>query len=281
MSGAPWSGGRRALLGAATAALAAGAAVLRPARGQGGGFSMPAWLDAWEAVLRRHVDGQGRVDFDGIARAPGPLPEVVRGVAAADPWGRPGSFAAPAQRLSFLINAYNALAMHGIVERGIPRSLGLLGRLTFFTGTTFNVGGRAISLKSLEDDVIRPLGEERVHFALNRMVRGCPRLPEEPFRPERLEAQLAAAAREFCGSAYQVRPDPGNRTVWLSQIFDFYTGDFLAKTPDLIAYVNRWRAEPLPTDWAVRFFEYDWTVNRQPGSGAAAERGGAAAAAAR
>jgi hypothetical protein len=280
VSGAPWSGGRRALLGAATAALAAGAAVLRPARGQGGGFSMPAWLDAWEAVLRRHVDGQGRVDFDGIARAPGPLPEVVRGVAAADPWGRPGSFAAPAQRLSFLINAYNALAMHGIVERGIPRSLGLLGRLTFFTGTTFNVGGRSISLKSLEDDVIRPIGEERIHFALNCMVRGCPRLPREPFRSERLEAQLAAAAREFCGSAYHVRPDPGNRTVGFSQIFDFYTRDFLAKAPDLVSYVNRWRAEPLPADWAVRFFDYDWTVNRQPGPGTA-ERGGAAPAAAR
>lgn len=275
MSGAPPTGRRRALLGAVAAA-GAGAAVLRPARGQGGGFSLPAWLDAWEAVLRRHVDGQGRVDFDGVARAPGPLPEVVRGVAAADPWGRPGSFASPAQRLAFLVNAYNALAMHGIVERGIPRSLGLLGRLTFFTGTAFNVGGRGISLKSLEDDVIRPIGEERVHFALNCMVRGCPRLPREPLRPERLEAQLAEAAREFCGSAHQVRPDPGSRTVGLSRIFDFYTLDFLAKAPNLVSYVNRWRAEPLPTDWAVRFFDYDWTVNRQPGPGQS-ERGGAAA----
>ncbi len=273
MSGARASGRRRALLGAAAVA---GAAVLRPARGQSGGFSLPAWLDAWEAVLRRHVDGQGRVDFDGIARSPGQLPEVVRGVAAADPWGRPGSFAAPAERLAFLLNAYNALAMHGIVERGIPRSLGLLGRLTFFTGTTFNVGGRSISLKSLEDDVIRPIGEERIHFALNCMVRGCPRLPREPFRPERLESQLAAAAREFCGSAYHVRPDPANRAVQLSQIFDFYTRDFLAKAPNLVAYVNRWRAEPVPADWTARFFEYDWTVNRQPGPGAA-ERGGAAA----
>ena len=275
MSGtSPWIGRRRALLGAAT--MAAGAAALRPARGRGG-FSLPAWLDAWEAVLHRHVDGQGRVDFDGVARAPGPLAEVVRGVAAADPWGRPGSFAAPAERLAFLINGYNALAMHGIVERGIPRSLGLVGRLTFFTGTAFDVGGRSISLKSLEDDVIRPVGEERIHFALNCMVRGCPRLPREPFRPERLEAQLAAAAREFCGSAYQVRPDLGSRTVGLSRIFDFYTRDFLAKAPSLVAYVNHWRTEPLPADSAVRFFDYDWTVNRQPGPGEA-ERGGAAAA---
>lgn len=275
MSGtSPWIGRRRAWLGAAT--MAAGAAALRPARGRGG-FSLPAWLDAWEAVLHRHVDGQGRVDFDGVARAPGPLAEVVRGVAAADPWGRPGSFAAPAERLAFLINGYNALAMHGIVERGIPRSLGLVGRLTFFTGTAFDVGGRSISLKSLEDDVIRPVGEERIHFALNCMVRGCPRLPREPFRPERLEAQLAAAAREFCGSAYQVRPDLGSRTVGLSRIFDFYTRDFLAKAPSLVAYVNHWRTEPLPADSAVRFFDYDWTVNRQPGPGEA-ERGGAAAA---
>jgi hypothetical protein len=29
----------------------------------------------------------------------------------------------------------------------------------------------------------------------------------------------------------------------------------------LIAYVNRYRMDAMPTQLSVRFFDYDWTVN--------------------
>lgn len=222
-----------------------------------------AWVDQWEAVLRRHVNARGQVDFAGIAAAPDPLAEVVAAV---------GRYAPPAEAAAALahhINAYNALAMFGIVLRGIPQSLNFAGRFGFFANTTITVAGRRTTLKSYEDDVIRRLGEERVHFALNCMVRGCPRLPREAFRAARLEAQLAAAAREFCESPSQVRPNPPDRSVQVSQIFEFFTGDFVpAKAPSLVAYLNLWRREKFPADWRVHFFPYDWTVNRQSGGDA-------------
>lgn len=252
--------GRRAIL----AALLAAPAV---ARAQG---ADPPWFDAWEEVLRRRVDAQGRVDFAGIAASPGPLPAIVAEIGATGPETAPRLFPTRAHVLAWRINAYNALAMHGIVARGIPESLGLVGRYAFFVNTTVRVAGRNTSLKSFEDDVIRPMGEERIHFALNCMVRGCPRLPREAFRAARLEAQLAAAAREFCESGYHVRPDPAREAVFVSSIFQFFTEDFVpAKAPTVLAYVNRWRRQPVPEGWTLRFFDYDWTVNRQPGPGAA------------
>jgi len=66
-------------------------------------------VDQWEAVLRRHVNARGQVDFAGIAAAPDPLAEVVAAV------GRYGPPAGAAAALAHHINAYNALAMHGIV----------------------------------------------------------------------------------------------------------------------------------------------------------------------
>ncbi len=155
--------------------------------------------------------------------------------------------------------------MWGVIEAGIPQRFDLIDRWRFFVRTDRQVGGRAISLDALETEVIRPIGEERVHFALNCMVRDCPRLPREAFRVERLETQLATAARGFCTEGRMVRPDPAHGTVWLSAIFNFYAKDFvLAKAPDLIAYVNRWRPAPLPADAKVRFLDCDWTINRQP-----------------
>jgi len=109
--------------------------------------------------------------------------------------------------------------------------------------------------------VIRPLGEERVHFALNCMVRGCPRLPREPFGSGELDARLDAAAREFAGDPRHARVEDGK--LRLSPILDWYEEDFLQVAPSLVAYLNRYRDEPLPQDLDVRFLKYDWTLNAQ------------------
>jgi len=151
--------------------------------------------------------------------------------------------------------------MHGVVETGVPRSLGGLTKFTFFYLKKFTVGGKSISLYDLENNVIRPLGEERVHFALNCMVVSCPRLPRIAFTADALEQQLDTAAHVFLAERRNVTVDPVRRDVWLSRIFDFYTKDFLAGAPTLIDYVNRYRTDPIPPGFKVRFFDYDWTVN--------------------
>ena len=244
------------------------AAALRPLRASAEiPSSLPAWFDAWGAVLRAHVDSRGRVDFASIAREPDPLYGVVRFVNAVSPDNRPDLFPTLAHRIAYDIDSYNALAMFGVVRAGIPERFGLLARARFFRFSSFLIGGRGISLEDYENTKIRPLGEERVHFALNCMVRGCPRLPREPFRPEQLEGQLAAATREFCDDGRNVRPDPASHSLWLSSIFSFYTKDFVpAKAANLAAYINRRRTQPpVPEDYTVRFLDYDWTINIQPG----------------
>ncbi len=261
---------RRSLLAAITLpALALPTLALPTAAHAQAPFSLDAWTDRWEAILRSRVDSLGRVDFSGLQADPRPLAAVAGALANAGPRTTPGAFPDAASRLAFLINAYNALAMQGIVERGVPASLGLIDRFSFFARTRFPFDGGSIALKALEDNVIRPLGEERAHFALNCMVVACPRLPREAFRGARLEQQLQAARVEFCDSPYHVRPQPADRVVFLSTIFSFYTSDFVpAKAPDLVTYVNRTRATPVPTNLRPLFLEYDWTINIQPARGA-------------
>jgi hypothetical protein len=49
----------------------------------------------------------------------------------------------------------------------------------------------------------------------------------------------------------------------LGAILDFYTGDFLARAPSLIACVSRYRATPVPDDSRVAFIPHDWALNQQ------------------
>lgn len=225
--------------------------------------SVEAWQAEWVQVLDRHVDAKGRVDFSGLASDRSGLERVVKFVSAIDPVSAPTFFPTAAARLAYYIDAYNALAMYGVLDAGVPERFGWLGRVRFFYLRKFVMGGRSISLYSLENDVIRPMGDPRVHFALNCMSVSCPRLPRTAFTADGLDRELDAAAREFVGDDRNVHFDRETRTVTLSAIFDFYTKDFLAKAPSLIAYVNHYRTVPIPADYRVLFADYDWTINTQ------------------
>lgn len=226
-----------------------------------------AALMHWSVVLDRFVDDDGRTNFVALAADRADLDRFVAYIGRADPLSRAGEFTGPEAVLAYHINAYNALAMHGVIEEGIPEGFNnFFARAGFFKFRKVTIGGRKTSLYDYENKLIRPLGEPRVHFALNCMVRDCPRLPREPFRAETLEAQLDVAAREFFSSEKHIRIEAGKKELWLSEILDFYTEDFVGRdrAQDLIAYVNRYRPEPVAADFRVRFIPYDWTINRQP-----------------
>lgn len=217
----------------------------------------------WARVLDRHVDRQGQVDFRALAEDPADLYTYVNYLARISPSSQPSSFPNRNSVLAYHINAYNALAMYNIIEAGSPESLAGTRKISFFVLRRVTVGGRKLSLYAYENEVIRPLGEERIHFALNCMVVGCPRLPQEPFRAPLLDTQLEREARRFFGESRNIQVDHHARRVRLSEIMKFYTEDFTAKAQSLIAYVNRYVEPNVPEDYRVEFIPYDWTVNRQ------------------
>ena len=224
-------------------------------------------LDLWSSVLTRFVDEQGRTDFDALAADRSALDEFVAYVERVSPATAPELFPRRADVLAYHLNAYNALAMRGVIDENVTDGFtSFFKRQFFFRLRKVTVGGQSMSLSTYENDVIRPLGEPRVHFALNCMVRSCPRLPHDAYRADELEAQLEAAAREFLNDPRNVRVEAAAREVWLSAILDFYTEDFApdGKRESLIAYVNRYRDEPIDAKLAVKFIPYDWTLNRQP-----------------
>ena len=225
----------------------------------------PVAQAAWARVLDRFVNDHGEVDFTALSQDRSDLDRYVRFVADTP---LPGDAASPTdnnQRLAHLINAYNALSMFNVIESGIPRTHAGLNKLTFFVNRKLRIGGQERSLYSFENDVIRPytrsIGEPRVHFALNCSALACPALPRTPFTATDLPQQLARESATFFARPENFRVDHAARTVWLSEILNFYTEDFV---PDhgrnLIDYANRHVATPAPIDYAVRFTPYDWTV---------------------
>ena len=258
-AGPGWSHRLRRLVGLAGLVVALGACVTRVPTPVSSGPGAAEPQAAWARVLQQHVLDDGRVDFVALRRDHADLDAYVAWVAAHGPATTPGLFPTPAARLAYYINAYNAVAMHAVVtSEHRPAE-----KYRFFLLSAFTIDGKPVSLYVLENRVIRPLGDPRVHFALNCMARGCPRLPREPFDPMRLDAQLDRETRRFLDEPRNVQVDPPLRVVRLNEIFRFYTGDFVAHAPSLVAYVNRYRTEPIPADSRVRFIPYDWTLHQR------------------
>jgi hypothetical protein len=222
----------------------------------------------WTRLLATFVDEEGRTDFRTLATEPEPLKALVDFIESTSPSSHPGLFPTREDVLAYHINAYNILAMYGVIDEGIPKDFnGFFKRAGFFKFRSVIIGGDKTSLYDYENKVIRPLDEPRVHFVLNCMVRDCPRLPQQAFLSGTLETQLEAATQEFFSKEKHFRLDAGKKTVYLSSILDFYTEDFVTsgKAKDLASYVNRYRRVPVPAGYKVKFIKYDWTINQSPG----------------
>ncbi|WP_249221370.1 DUF547 domain-containing protein [Cupriavidus sp. KK10] len=217
----------------------------------------------WARVLHKYVNEHGQVDFCGLANDQADLRAYLDYVERVSPQSEPAAFPTRKDAIAYYINSYNALAMYNIIASGRPKALGWLTRLRFFGGRRFTIGGTAMTLYTYENSVIRPLGDERVHFALNCMVVGCPQLPNQPFSGEHLDAQLDASARHFFSEPRNLQVDLAGGTVRVSSILKFYQDDFLKRSPTLIAFINRYMAREIPPDMKIEFIPYDWTVNTQ------------------
>ena len=223
-------------------------------------------LSHWSKVLEAYVNEQGQIDFISLAKQPDNLLAYVDFVAGVSPETEPVLFPTKADVLSYHLNTYNALAMYGVISKDIPNDFdSFFKRLWFFKLQEVVVGREATSLYDYENKVIRPLGESRVHFALNCMVKDCPHLPRKAFVAETLEQDLTQLTHQFFNTQKHLWLDNDLRIAYVSEILDFYTEDFVVsgKAQDLLSYINQFRDIAIPKDYRIKFIDYDWTINQQ------------------
>lgn len=160
---------------------------------------------------------------------------------------------------AFLINAYNLLVIGAVAEAyPIESPLEVTG---FFDGERYRVAGASRTLDGLEADIFERFPDPRIHFALVCAAESCPPLPDSTFRGPVLDRQLDAITRQAIRSDTFVRIDSSAGTIHLSRIFDWYRSDFERESGSLRAFVDRYRERSLPDSYAIRFTEYDWSLN--------------------
>lgn len=232
--------------------------------------------DDWTVVLQKFVDDRGFVDYEGLAADRAVFDRYVGAVESQSPESHPQLFPSRSHRLAYYINAYNALVFQGVLARGPEKKSvwsGVVSGLSFFVRMKVRVGGETMSLKRLEDDVIRAQFQDpRIHAALNCASISCPRLRRVAYSSEDVEEQLDDAMREFVADPRNCSLDSSQETLHLSKIFDWFLSDFLDyekkmgnSDPRIVDYVNRYRdpEELLPREYRIKYLDYDKGINKQ------------------
>ncbi len=178
------------------------------------------------------------------------------------------------EAMAFWINAYNVLVIE-TVARGYPvESIRDLGSPIWpvWKHREIAVAGQLRSLDEIEHEILRPMGDPRVHAALVCASVSCPPLAREPWSAERLDEMFDAALARWLGDARKgVRIDRGGRRVFVSKVFDWFAEDFGDDESDLLAFLlphvavaDRIWLGAHRDQVEIEYLRYDWRLNDLP-----------------
>ncbi len=165
---------------------------------------------------------------------------------------------------AFYINAYNLLVINA-ATKGYPLA-SVQDISGFFDSKKHTVSGEQMTLNSLEKDkLLKVYKDPRFHFVLVCGALGCPPITNFAYVPSKLEAQLETQTRKALNDADFVQTS-NEEEVKLSQIFEWYPGDFGGNKKTAIEYINGYRENKIPAKVKIGFYPYDWTLNDNTGS---------------
>jgi hypothetical protein len=164
------------------------------------------------------------------------------------------------EKLAFYINAYNILALKMVLDHWPVDSIKDVGNVLspVWKKTAGVIGGQEVSLDAIENEVLRPMGEPRIHFAIVCASVSCPDLRTEPYSADKLNAQLDDQAGLFLNNAKKGLNDDG-KVIHVSKIFDWFENDFKA-VGGIEAFIRQHRSG-LSKAAIKADIEYDWSLN--------------------
>ncbi|MFK7832013.1 MAG: DUF547 domain-containing protein [Winogradskyella sp.] len=162
---------------------------------------------------------------------------------------------------AFWINAYNIAVIKGVIDNYPTKSP--LDNKGFFDKTTYNLGGKTITLNDIEHKLLRGnFKDARFHFVLVCGAIGCPPLIDKAYMPNTLDAQLEEQTKIAINGSF-LKVNAKKKKVEASKIMEWYKEDFTMNGTTEIDFINAYRTEKIPENAKLSYFEYNWNLNKQ------------------
>jgi len=202
-------------------------------------------------MLKKFVSPSGQVNYKEWVKEQENIENYLFTLAQFPPTERTSA----AAQLAYWINAYNALTVQLILKHYPVKSIKDIDNP--WDTECFTVKGKEYTLGAIEHELLRKMGEPRIHFAINCASVSCPKLLNEAYLEKKMELQLTEATRSFLKDTS--KNVITQKQLKLSRIFLWFGKDFGSKSErlDFIA-----KAVGLPLESPkIEYLLYDWNLN--------------------
>ena len=206
----------------------------------------------WTDVLQVYVAKNGSVNYKDLQNNRIVLNDYLNDLASNSPkdnWSN-------AEKKTYWINAYNAYTIQLILDNYPLKSIKDI--TDPWSQTFFKINGKTMSLNTIEHNILRPMGDPRIHFAIVCASESCPKLLNYAYEAETLNDQLDQAAKEFINDASKNNITASQITI--SKIFKWFKSDFPTGTA-FINYLNKYSTLKFHPDTKINYQSYNWSLN--------------------
>ena len=206
----------------------------------------------WNQLLKKHVSDQGKVDYLGFKKDLTELNAYLDWLSNCKPsetWSKD-------QLMAFWINAYNALTIKLIVDRYPISSIKDI--YSPWNIKVITIANKTLSLNNIEHDILRKMGDPRIHFGIVCASISCPKLQNEAFNTQNTNRLLNKASKEFLADS--TKNELTTDAAELSKIFKWFAKDF-KQEGSLIDFLNKFADIRIASNATISFKDYNWGLN--------------------
>lgn len=215
-----------------------------------------AFFTDCDMFLNKHVSGT-KVDYSTIKKDTKELDNLINTINKIDV-----SKADDKNLKAFYINAYNIIMINAIVSKYPVKSpMDIAG---IFDTAKYPIAGSKLTLNEIENKMIRAkYNDARIHFVLVCGANGCPPITNFAYTPELLDKKLNEQTKLAINNPNFIKINEKNKTVKVSQIFEWYKKDFISENSSLLDYLNQFRTNKIPSNYKITYYNYDWSLNKK------------------
>lgn len=217
------------------------------------GFSQVIDFSEYDNFLKKHVSSKGVVDYDKVLKGMKEINQIAYNFSKISPnksW-------TPAEVKTYWINVYNVNIIKLLAENYPIKSINYIREP--FQVKFIDFDGEKISLDYVENEILRPLNDPRIHFALYSTAISSPILRSTAYSASSIDYDLDVAASNFINDSS--KNVLGVANCKLSKVFEWYFTDFIGPIT-IVEFINKYANTKINDQTKLTFSEFDWNLYR-------------------
>lgn len=203
--------------------------------------------------LKKHVSPLGVVDYDKVLKNMDQLNLITSNFSKISPnksWTEN-------EVKTFWINVYNINVVKLFAENYPLKSINYIRDPFQMKFISFD--GEKISLEHIVNEILKPLNDPRIHFALYNTAISSPILKNTAYAAETVEDDLNIATHNYINDIS--KNTIGLKNSSLSKIFEWNITDFMGNNT-IVSFINYFSNIKISDDTKISFREYDWNLHK-------------------